>query len=125
MKIDVGTAPRLIGTRRVNTNGAITGLTDIKGEDVLIVRPSALPRYLTTPEDLVAQVRVQARQGAKSALKGFRDVRRRFLEKPSPAARKIAAALPAQARPLVRKAERILQRSALRLEQEAASLLSR
>lgn len=65
MKIDIGPEGEVVGTKRVNQSGTVSGLKAHAGKEVLILASPSPARFQMTLRDRVLQARVQAAASAQ------------------------------------------------------------
>lgn len=124
VKINVGSEARVVGTKRVTPQGVVVGLREFAGKDVLIVVPSAMPRYSNTPADLASRARRRAREAGRKALREYHEFRERHLASRVPGSAVLLAWAPASIRPRIRRADAWVRTSAKHLERRAEALLA-
>lgn len=116
MKIDVGPRARIVGTKKVSSEGSVHGLRDVAGKNVLIVVPSQTPRVVATTRDLWVDAQANLKTQAKRAVGELRQLRREFEKRSAPATRTLLAQLPPPARAPVRRADQWIRATVRRLE---------
>jgi hypothetical protein len=121
MKINVGPQARIVGTKKVNSQGTIGGLREFAGREVLIVLPSRTPTYTATPADLLARARAAAQSQGMALVAGLQAVRRDGLQRRLP--RRLVQVVPRRVQPTVRRADAWVRARAADLEKRARGLL--
>ena len=77
MKIDIGNG-KILGTKRVSSNGQISGFTEYSGQEVLVILPDGEPEVSLSPKDYLAELEVAANEHMKLAFKQYRELKTRF-----------------------------------------------
>mgnify|MGYP005854207169 CR=1 FL=1 len=75
MKIDIGPGGKVVGTRKVDEKGRITGLDDYAGEEVLVVLPSGKSEVDIQPEDFLSEVQKTMNEHLTLAFKQYRQLK--------------------------------------------------
>lgn len=123
MKIYVGPKARVVGVRKVASNGTLSGLKSLAGKNVLVVVPARRPRIVATPEDYWVDARLLLQNQGQRALQEFRLLRERLEKTTGPATRVLVSKAPPAAREPLQNAEAKLWRSVRSLEKRVARLL--
>jgi hypothetical protein len=79
MKIDIGTAGKILGTKRVSPNGQVSGLSEYAGEEVLIIYPGPRePRIHMETKDYVHEVEKAVHNQMKQAFRQYQALKGKY-----------------------------------------------
>jgi ElaB/YqjD/DUF883 family membrane-anchored ribosome-binding protein len=79
VKIDIGPDGKILGTKRVSTNGQISGFTEYAGAEVLVVLPGgSQPIVRRDARDVLDEVEKIVEERMKLAFQEYKNLRRRF-----------------------------------------------
>lgn len=79
MKIDIGTDGKILGTKRVSSNGQISGFTEYAGAEVLVILPGGkTPIVRRSARDLWGEAEKVVEERMKVAFQEYQNLRRRF-----------------------------------------------
>lgn len=123
MKINVGPRARIVGTKRVSSEGAVRGLSEFEGREVLIVVPSRTPQTSPTMEDYWIELRRLAETQGRKALQEYKQLRKRYGKTRLPLTKDLLAVAPPSLHPSIKKADVWLRAQAEALERRADRLL--
>jgi hypothetical protein len=79
MKIDIGPNGKILGTKRVSSNGQISGFTEYAGLDVLVILPgSETPVIRRGARDVVAEVETVVQEQMRLAFREYESFKHKF-----------------------------------------------
>lgn len=79
MKLDIGSDGRILGTKRVSTNGQVSGLSEYAGRDVLILLPgSEAPEVKFDFKDYYAEMETAVNEHLRLAFKEYKHLKEKF-----------------------------------------------
>jgi ElaB/YqjD/DUF883 family membrane-anchored ribosome-binding protein len=79
VKIDIGPDGKILGTKRVSSNGQISGFTEYAGAEVLVVLPGGnQPIVRRDARDVLDEMEKLVEERMKLAFQEYKNLRRRF-----------------------------------------------